>query len=232
MQKTNPVRSSTIAVSIGVSIGASISASIAVALILATASSAYGATIDDLLGLEARLQQQRDKPVATLPAVPLVLATSTSFVVQGLFGVDGKLLADVLYNGESSRVAVGDTVGPCTVSQIGGSIGPGVALQVKPADVKPAGFKKDAKGTPVRPKAQNPVPPERCPTAKWSMPPAANAQNNLASLLSPGTSPITVPAIQSGVLPVPLLLRKETVPTAPTAVSSAHLAPAPLTKGN
>ena len=176
-----------------------------------SATAAGAATIDDLLQSENRARQQRDTPAPAPVAAPFEYLPTT-FEVAAIFGVENQLFADVRYNGESIRVAQGDRIGPCVVSQIAGSLGKGVELQVAPPPPPPpsapapdpgktsAKVAKTGKAAKVD-KPAKPIPASRCPTAYWTEPGKAEAANatSIAASVAP-VSPV-IPSITEGIPP-------------------------------
>ena len=185
-----------------------------------SATAAGAATIDDLLQTENRARQQRDTPAPAPVAAPFEYLPTT-FEVDGIFGVENQLYADVVYNGESIRVAQGDRIGPCVVNQIAGSLGKGVELQVAPPPPPPpappapapdpgktsAKVAKTGKATKatkaakaaIATKADKPIPASRCPTAYWTEPGKAEAANATSIAATPVTP--VIPSITEGIPP-------------------------------
>ena len=146
-------------------------------LAILLSNSAAALTIDELLAAEARPQRE----TVAAPSQQYIPPTPT-FEVQAIFGLDGQVQADVSYDGITSRVGVGDSVGPCVVAQIAGSLGTGVRLQPKVAPGTDTG-KGKGKG---KAKASNqPSTGERCHTAHWTAPQAASQSATTAEPLIP-----------------------------------------------
>ena len=163
-------------------------------LLISSAGSAGAATIDELLASESRARQQRDTPA---PVAAPIEFLSTTFEVDGIFGVENQIYADVRYNGESSRVVQGDRLGPCVVSQIAGTLGTGVQLQLAP----PAPAKNTGKGTRKAAKPDKPAKPNpasRCPIAYWTEPRKSEPAN--APSFAASANPV-IPSITAGIPP-------------------------------
>ncbi|MCX8518337.1 MAG: hypothetical protein ORN29_09845 [Rhodoferax sp.] len=191
----------------------------------APTSAPNAATIDDLLAMEGRARKQRDTPAPAPASVAAPLEyLYTSFEVEGIFGIEGQLQADVRYNGEAARVAMGDRIGPCVVAQIAGTLGKGVQLQLAPlpsADPASVPVKTTGKsGKPAKP--AKPRPASLCPTAYWTeprKPEPANVNVNANTAYSRTPEPV-VPAL----LGMPAGM--------PTGIPAATPAVIPLIKKN
>jgi len=168
---------------------------------LCVGAGAHAATLEEAMLAESQLLQLRDAPAPTPQQV--LQSLPTEFIVSGIFGSEGSYQADVVYNGLRRRVAVGDVVGPCVVSQIAGSLGAGVSLKVAPKPVGRPHTRRISMG-----RAKDLVDHAKaghCPTASWTAPvQSANQSSGMAMGL-----PIVIPGQRKASDQVPAI-----VPTA------------------